>query len=163
MRHVLLPAIAAAALVASTTAHAVPGYAISGSVGGAPTGVTYENFDSLPLGTVTDAVTSSGVIVTTMPTGAVVQGSVSGVYAAPYLSGGNGTGFGAGGTDQADGVDTTPYITAGSTGADANSEVILQFPSLEQYMGILWARWTPTILLASTTAIRWSAPSPDRT
>lgn len=138
MRHVLLPAIAAAALVTSTAAHAVPGYIISGSVGGAPTGVTYENFNSLPLGTVTNAVTPSGVIVTTTPSAGVVQGSVGGQYAAPYLSGGNGTGFGPGGTDQSDGADTTPYITAGSTGANPNSAVTLLFPSLERYMGILW-------------------------
>lgn len=138
MRHVLLPAIAAAALVASTAAHAVPGYSISGSVGGAPTGVTYENFNSLPLGTVTNVATPSGVIVTTTPSAGVVQGGVSGLYAAPYLSGGNGSGFGPGGTDQADGPDATPYITAGSTGANPNSAVTLVFPSLEQYMGILW-------------------------
>lgn len=138
MRHVLLPAVAAAALVVSTAAHAVPGYTISGSVGGAPTGVTHENFDSLPLGTVTNAVTPSGVIVTTSPSAGVVQGSVSGQYATPYLSGSNGNGFGPGGSDQPDGADATPYITAGSTGADANSAVTLFFPSLERYMGILW-------------------------
>ncbi len=68
----------------------------------------------------------------------MVQDSVSGLYAAPYLSGGNGSGFGPGGTDQADGPDATPYITAGSTGANPNSAVTLVFPSLEQYMGILW-------------------------
>ena len=93
---------------------------------------------SLPLGTVTNVATPSGVIVTTTPSAGVVQGGVSGLYAAPYLSGGNGSGFGPGGTDQADGPDATPYITAGSTGANPNSAVTLVFPSLEQYMGILW-------------------------
>ena len=102
MRHVLLPALAAAALVASTSAYAVPGYSISGSVGGAPTGVTYENFDSLPLGTVTNALTPSGVTITTTPDAGIVQGNAGGVYAAPYLSGGNGNGFGPGGSNQAD-------------------------------------------------------------
>ncbi len=137
MRHVLLPALAAA-LVASSGAYAVPGYSISGSVGGAPTGVTHENFDSLPLGSVTNALTSSGVTVTTGPDAAIVHGGVSGIYAAPYLSGGNGSGFGSGASDQADGPDATNYLAAGSTGTNSGAAVTIQFPSLEQYMGLLW-------------------------
>lgn len=138
MRHVLLPALAAAALVASTSAYAVPGYSISGSVGGAPTGVTYENFDSLPLGTVTNALTPSGAIVTTTPDAGIVQGGAGGVYAAPYLSGGNGNGFGPGGSDQADGPDATTYLAAGSTGSHPGASIAIQLPSLDQYMGLLW-------------------------
>jgi hypothetical protein len=47
-------------------------------------------------------------------------------------------GFGAGATDQADGVDTTVYVTAGSTRAFPGAAVTLQFPALEQSFGILW-------------------------
>ena len=63
-------------------------------------------------------------------------GAVSGsgpTDAAPYLSGGNGLGFGPSGSTQANGVDGTTYIAAGRGGS-----VTLQFPTLETYLGILW-------------------------
>jgi hypothetical protein len=68
----------------------------------------------------------------------VVSGSVGGIYAAPFLSGGNGFGFGPAGTNQADGVDTTPYLTTGSSGALAGANVTLTFPGTERYLGLLW-------------------------
>jgi hypothetical protein len=62
---------------------------------------------------------------------AVVK-SVDGQYAAPWLSGGNGNGFGAGGANQANGADTTRYLSTGI------GSVTLTFGSLQQYLGLLW-------------------------
>jgi hypothetical protein len=108
------------------------------SVGGAPTGVTKENFDNLILGTLSPQVTGTGISVQIQPDAAVVLGSVSGVYAAPNLSGGNGLGFGPGGTDQADGANATPYLTSGSTGSLANAAISLTLPFDAKYIGLLW-------------------------
>jgi hypothetical protein len=120
--------IAGAALIASS-ALASP-LSVSGSVGGAPTGVTLENLDALVLGS-GNQTTATGIAVSFSPDGQVVNGSLSTQYAAPYLSGGNGTGFGA----PSDGPDTTNYITAGGT---ANSFAKLVLPGQEKYFGLLW-------------------------
>ena len=102
------------------------GITIDATVGGAPTGVNYANFDDLPLGATGG--TSGGITVSFGGTGAAVQGSDSGVYAAPYLSNGNGTMFG----DPNDGPDTTTYLTAGT------GSVTLAMPGQEKYIGLLW-------------------------
>jgi hypothetical protein len=127
-------ALTMAAAMASA-AHA--GLLVSGSVGGAPTGVTKENFDAAPLGAA-GFVTATGITVSFAPDAAAVQGSSSGVYAAPYLSGGNGLGFGAGGGNQPDGADATSYLTSGSTGSHAQAAITLGLPGLEKYFGLLW-------------------------
>lgn len=110
---------------------------VNGSVDGAPTGVTRENFDTLPLGS-GGGLLPSGIAVSFQPNAAAVQGSIAGVYAMPFLSGGNGTGFGS--PNQPNGQDTTTYITSGSTGAQGfpNSAVTLVLPALQQYFGLLW-------------------------
>ncbi|HVN42111.1 MAG TPA: PEP-CTERM sorting domain-containing protein [Steroidobacteraceae bacterium] len=72
------------------------------------------------------------------PDAAAVQGSQGGLYAAPYLSGGNGAGFGNPNGNQADGADATTYLTTGSTGAQANAAVTIQLPTEEMYFGLLW-------------------------
>ncbi len=98
-------------------------------VGGAPTGVNYVNFDNpvtLPLGSAGG--TSGGVGVSFTPDGQAVQGSVSGLYAAPYVSNNNGVPFG----DPNNGPDTTTFLTTGL------GSVKLTFPGLEQYIGLLW-------------------------
>jgi hypothetical protein len=69
---------------------------VSGSVGGAPTGVTTENFDALTPGNTTTTLLPSGITVSFQHNAQPVSGSRSGLYAAPYLSGGNGMGFGPG-------------------------------------------------------------------
>ena len=103
------------------------GITIDASVGGAPTGVNYANFDGLTLGS--GGGTSNGVAVAfTTGDGQAVQGSMSGVYAAPYLSNGNGTPFG----DPTDGPDTTTYLTTGI------GSVTLTLPGQEKYVGLLW-------------------------
>jgi PEP-CTERM motif len=101
-------------------------------VGGAPTGVSYVNFDDLPLGSAGG--TSGGVTVGFRPDAKAVQGSASGLYAAPFLSNGNGAPFG----DPTDGPDGTIYLTTGSTGSFANAAVTLVFPAPMLYMGLLW-------------------------
>ena len=64
------------------------GITFDASVGGAPTGVNYANFDGVPLGTAGGM--SDGITVSFTTDGQAVQGSQSGLYAAPYLSNGNG-------------------------------------------------------------------------
>ncbi len=102
------------------------GIIISASVGGAPTGVNYANFDNLPLNN-TGGV-SNGVTVSFGGDAQAVQGSSSGVFAAPYLSSGNGTLFG----DPNNGPDTTTYLTTGI------GSVTLNLPGEEMYIGLLW-------------------------
>ena len=118
-------------LLASHPAEA--GLLVGGVVGSSATGAIKESFDSLLPG---------GGAATTMPSGLTmswdgnagpVSENVLGIHAAPYLSGGNGVGFGPSGGTQANGVDGTTYMTAGSAGS-----VTLQFPTLEKYLGILW-------------------------
>jgi len=108
----------------------------SGSVGGAPTGVTFENFDALALGANAPGgqVLGSGINVILTPNAQAVVGSVGGQYAAPFLSGGNGTGFGA----QPDGLNTTTYISAGSSNAMGGANATLELPFLSLYLGLLW-------------------------
>jgi hypothetical protein len=103
------------------------------SVGGAPTGVNLNNLDGLTLGTGTPQSITAGVSLILTPNAAVVQGSVGGIYAAPFISGSNGAGFG-----NAPGQDTTPYITTGSTGVFTNAAAEISFTSLQQYFGLLW-------------------------
>jgi hypothetical protein len=131
----LLAAVALGGVVAS---HAHAALVASGSVGGAPTGVFKENFDTLLPGNTSAALLPSGVTISFSPDGQPVTGAASGVYAAPFLSGGNGSGFGAGGSNQPNGADTTPYLTTGSTGSSAGASVTLQLPGLERYFGLLW-------------------------
>lgn len=125
MRKVLI-AVAIVALSVGQ-ASAAP-FSISGSVGGAPTGVTLDNLDWVPLGSVGGS--QGGLTVGFEGGAAAVQGSVDGQYAAPYLSGDNGRGFGS--PDQPNGVNATTYLTTG-VGA-----VTLQLPGLMKYFGLLW-------------------------
>ena len=120
-------------LLASMVLGALPAQAaltIVSTNGGAPSaGITRINFDD-PL--------PAGVILSLTPNAAIVSGSSSGVYAAPFLSGNNGLGFGAGGTDQPNGQDATKYVTTGSTGAVAGAKVTLNFTVAQKYLGLLW-------------------------
>jgi hypothetical protein len=103
---------------------------ITATVGGVPAGADiYENFDSSPLGTGTFT-TPTGIVVSFAGGGQSVTGSVSGEYAAPYLSGGNGVNFGS----QPDGADATTYLATGGSG----SSVTLALAGPTRYMGLLW-------------------------
>lgn len=116
---------------------------IVSSVGGAPNvaGVNKLNFNDVTLdllGTGNASTPNGSAVVVAVTDGAVVVGSASGLYAAPYLSGGNGTGFGDPG-NQADGQDTTKYLTSGkNVGVNPNASVTLTFGPLQHYFGLLW-------------------------
>lgn len=99
---------------------------VSAAIGGAPTGVNYVNFDNLPLGSAGGV--SNGITVSFTLDGQAVQGSLSGIYAAPYLSNNNGALFG----DPANGPDTTTYLTTGI------GSVTLNLPANAEYLGLLW-------------------------
>ena len=98
------------------------------AVGGAPSGVgiNYVNFDNISLGSAGG--TSNNVGVSFSGTGQAVQGSASGLYAAPYLSNNNGSLFG----DNSNGQDTTTYLSTGI------GSVTLSMPGQEHYVGLLW-------------------------
>ncbi len=131
--------LATAVLTFAAAGAAQAALSVSGSVGGAPTGVTLDNLDWLALGTAGGLSPQSGITVNFTPNAQAVQGSVGGQYAAPFLSGGNGTGFGNPiGTDQPNGVNTTTYITSGSTGNTAGAAVEILLPGLQKYFGLLW-------------------------
>jgi hypothetical protein len=102
------------------------GLVIDSSVGGAPTGVNYANFDGLPLGA--SGGVSNGITVSFAGGAQAVQGSQSGLYAAPFLSNGNGTLFG----DPNNGQDATTYLSTGT------GSVTLTLPGEEKYIGLLW-------------------------
>ncbi|MBC7939810.1 MAG: PEP-CTERM sorting domain-containing protein [Chitinophagaceae bacterium] len=101
------------------------------SVGGAPSGANRWNLDA--------TVEPSGTILTTItPNAGFVTGSATGQYAAPFLSGSNGAGFGAGGSNQAGGQDQTQYLTTGSTGATPAARIQFAFNAPQLYFGLLW-------------------------
>jgi hypothetical protein len=100
---------------------------ITSVVGGSPTGVSYANFDKLPLGT--KGGISDGITVSFTSDGQAVQGSLTGVYAAPYLSNSNGVPFG---DNTVSGPDTTTYLSTGI------GSVTLTLPGSEMYFGLLW-------------------------
>ncbi len=102
-------------------------FVIDATVGGAATGVTYANFDNLPLGSLGGV--SNGITVSFVPDGQTVTGAVSGIYAAPFLSNSNGVPFG---DSTVSGADTTKYLTTGL------GQVSLLFPGMEKYLGLLW-------------------------
>lgn len=99
---------------------------VSSVVGGAAAGSNKSNFDACALGA--GGCVDGGVTATFSSDGQVVNGAQAGVYAPPYLSGGNGLGFGA----QPDGADTTNYLTTGV------GSLTLTFSSLQNYLGLLW-------------------------
>ncbi|MCW5751262.1 MAG: PEP-CTERM sorting domain-containing protein [Alphaproteobacteria bacterium] len=139
MKALRTTALAAALLTVGMAGTAHAALSVSGSVGGAPTGVVLDNLDWLTLGTAGGLSPQSGITITITPNAQAVQGSVAGQYAAPFLSGGNGAGFGNPiGTNQPNGVDTTTYLTSGSTGATAGAAITIELPFDALYFGLLW-------------------------
>lgn len=98
---------------------------INVSPDGALAGMAYATFDSLALGN--SAGSDNGVNLTFSGTAQAVIGSLSGKYAAPYVSADNGNFFG-----NPAGKDTTTYL---STGIGA---VTLNFSGIQNYLGLLW-------------------------
>jgi hypothetical protein len=103
---------------------------ITSVVGGAPSGTTLTNFDDFDLNNSTQS--TNGITVSFDGSAQAVQGSVHNQYAAPFLSGSNGIGFGPGGTDQGDGPDTTTYLSAGT------GSITFDFDVEQKYLGLLW-------------------------
>jgi hypothetical protein len=147
VRMALFAGLAMGALGAGT-AVASP-FTISSVQGGAATGSVRYNFDNMTLTGASGPVSSQVVApslgdaslamrVNITPNARVVQGSVGGQFAAPFLSLNNGQGFGAGGTNQAAGANATTYLTAGSTNATAGAQIELLLPFEAQYFGLLW-------------------------
>jgi hypothetical protein len=128
----------AGALVACHVANAT--MTVSGSVGGAPIGVSKVNFDNLTLGSVggTAFGPNGSVGVSFVVDGQAVAGAMSGVYAAPWLSGNNGTGFGPSSVNQVNGADATTYLTSGISTGTTLGQAILTFGADERYLGLLW-------------------------
>jgi hypothetical protein len=126
LKHLGAAAFAIAAFVGVVNS-ASANLVVDSSIGGAPTGMNYVNFDNLPLGNAGG--TSGGIGVSfTSGDGGAVQGSASGLYAAPFLSGGNGTLFG----NPTNGPDTTTYLSTGI------GTITLTLPGQEKYFGLLW-------------------------
>lgn len=138
---------------------------VSAFVGGAPTGVVRDNFDWITpqfapqFGTTTLVSPQSGITVrlvggssaNAIDRAGAVTGAVAGKYAAPFLSGSNGVGFGndngvtnppAGNQTPAFGPNQTVYLTTGSTGANASPgteiEILLPAGGPYFYLGLLW-------------------------
>ncbi len=97
--------------------------------GGPPSGLNYLTFDAFTLGGTTQV--ENNVTVSFQPAAQVVNGSQSGAYAAPYLSGANGDEFGL---PNYVGDDPSNYLTTGTVG----SSVTLDFSGNQQYLGLLW-------------------------
>jgi hypothetical protein len=104
-------------------------FSVSPVNGGAATGSTKLNFDDLSLGNSAQWADAS-VQVSFTGTGKVVQGALSGEYAAPFISGSNGIGFLN--PDQPTGVDTSRYLSTGI------GSVTLEFNVAQNYLGLLW-------------------------
>ena len=100
----------------------------SAAVGGAPTGVSYVNFDNLALGNAGGV--SGNVTVTFLSgDGQVVNGAIPGIAAPPFISNSNGSPFG---DATVSGPDTTNYVTAGI------GSVEFDFGGPQLYLGLLW-------------------------
>jgi len=100
---------------------------VSSVNGGAATGSTRLNLDLLSLGNGPQWA-DANVKISFTGTGQVVQGASSGYYAAPFISGSNGAGFGG----QSAGADTTRYLSSGI------GSVVFDFTSNQTYFGLLW-------------------------
>jgi len=122
MHKKFLVAALTASLLAASAADAT--VVINATVGGAPTGVNYYNFDTNALSGLVSAVTFSA-------TGGAgyANGSSSGQYAAPYISNSNGVPFG---DNTVSGADSTRYVTTGV------GTVTVDFSSQLLYVGLLW-------------------------
>lgn len=106
----------------------------SASVGGAATGSAFFNFDALLLGSASQTAWSSAgtsvAVSFVAPDSGVVNGATNNVFAPPFLSGGNGVGFGS--PNQANGADTTNYLSTGT------GSITLDFGVGLSYLGLLW-------------------------
>jgi hypothetical protein len=120
-------------LAVAISRHVEASLVISSAVGDAPSGAITENFDSLPVGTSSMTMLPSGMTISFDGASRAVSGSVASLYAAPFLSGSNGLGFGASGGNQSNGMDASTYVAVGKAGS-----ATLQFSTPMTYLGLLW-------------------------
>ena len=121
------------ALGVSVSAAQAASFTVSSAVGGAPTGVSLDNLNWLPLAS--GGGSNGGVTISFNPDAGAVQGSASGQYAMPVYSNLNGAAFG----DNYNGADQSRYITSGSTGGNnANAAATIAFTDYQKYFGLLW-------------------------
>lgn len=106
---------------------------VNGKIGGAPTGVVQDNLDTLTKLSTSVYQTQTGLKIT-------LSGAHINDQARPYLSGGNGKGFGPNGTDQPDGQDSTTYIASYRS---TTPDIDIALPEDEKYFGILWGSVDP--------------------
>jgi autotransporter-associated beta strand protein len=122
------------------------GFNVAASIGGVATSgsglASFYNFDQLTVGTTNATVTvntsfgpSNSFTLSLTGDAGVRTGNSPGQWAAPFLSGGNGAGFGTNGSTQPNGVDLTPYL---NTGSSTNSSATFNLSQPAQYFGILW-------------------------
>jgi hypothetical protein len=97
--------------------------------GGAATGSPLVNFDDLMLNN--SPQTAGAISISFTGTAKATTGSVMNEYAAPFLSGNNGLGFGNPG-NQPDGLDTTTYLSSGT------GTLTFEFAIGQKYLGLLW-------------------------
>jgi hypothetical protein len=126
MKNLLLVSSLALGLAASAFADS---FTLSSVNGGAAFGSPKLNLDGLLLGNSAQAADAT-LTVSFTGSGAVVQGAENAVYAAPFVSGSNGLGFGS--PNQPGGADTTRYLSTGI------GSVVLEFSSSQTYFGLLW-------------------------
>ena len=129
MKSTLGFAVVVLAVALAGPASAAP-ITVSGSVGGAPTGVILDNLNWLSTGSGGGTNAISLMTVSFTSDGQAVVGSLADLYAAPYLSGGNGVGFGS--PHQANGPDRTVYLSTGV------GSVTLTRPETQMVLGLLW-------------------------
>lgn len=101
---------------------------VNANIGGAPpAGMDYQTFNSLTAGSSSSASLANGLSLSfTSGDSKAVSGSTS-QYAAPDLSGNNGTHFA-----QGNGIDATTYLTTGT------GSLTLAFALPTNYIGLLW-------------------------
>jgi hypothetical protein len=133
-KNLVAAAVAVGLSLGAVSAHAA--FSISSIQGGSPNlpSINKWNFDdsSLTFGALASIAFSTDA--------KFVSGSVSGEYAAPFLTGNNGIGFGLGGTDQlpVPGANQTTYVTSGSFGSVVGASATIKFTSPQKYLGLLW-------------------------
>jgi len=117
------------------------GYSVDASVGGqANSGQNYVTFDALQYNESAKTWSENGLTLKLEPDAKLVTGSVSGQYAAPYLSGNNANHF----NNTATGPDQTQYVTSGKQGsANPNASVTMTFDTEQRYFGLLWGSVDP--------------------
>jgi hypothetical protein len=128
MKKLLLTSCLALGLASGLSAGTIS--VVSGTVGGAATGAVKVTFDELLTGAGPQSTGpgGNGISITHVAGDAqIVTGEATNVYAAPFLSGDNGDGFGGGIGD-----DTTNYLTTGI------GEIGFKFDSKQNYFGLLW-------------------------